>query len=106
MNVKKILGGFVFGLFIVCAGFGQQLKIKRSGNIVRVVQGKKILYQVALRGQENQKGRKYDEAFVAGACLIVRRDIREIETGTESYPDVSRLEIYQANGRKRIYRES
>jgi hypothetical protein len=93
-------------LLFVCSGFGQQLKIKRNGNIARVMQGGKVLYQVALKGKANEKGRKYDEAFLAGACLIVRRDIREVITGTESYPDVSRLEIYQTNGKRRIYRES
>ncbi len=106
MNFKKILSGFVIALSIAAPVLGQQLKMKRRGNIVRVVRGKKLLYNVVLKGRENMAGRKYDEAFLAGACLIVRRDIREMDTGTESYPDVSRLEIYQANGKRKIYRES
>src|SRR6185295_10098939 len=88
-------------LLIGCTAFGQQIKMKRNRNIVRVIQGKKILYQVALRGKPNEKKRKYDEAFMAGSCLIVRRDVQE----DELFPLVSRLEIYQSSGKKRIYRE-
>jgi hypothetical protein len=106
MNVRKMLGGLAIALFIVCAASGQQLKMKRSGSIVRVMQAKKVLYQVALRGKENEKGRSYDEAFLAGGCLIVRRDVRVVETGTEASPEVSRLEIYRANGKRRIYRQA
>ena len=106
MKVRKILGGWAIGLTIVCAVSGQQLALKRNGRVVRVTQNKKVLYEVALRGKANMKGRKYDEAFLAGSCLIVRRNIREVETGTESYPDVARLEIYQKNGNRKIYHES
>jgi hypothetical protein len=106
MKVRKFLGGFVIALFSIGAVFGQQLTLKRNGRVVRVTQNKKVLYQVALRGRANRKGRKYDEAFLAGSCLIVRRSVREIDTGTESYPEVARLEIYRPNGQKRIYHES
>ena len=106
MDFKKILGGLVIILSVVHVGFGQQLKLKRSGNIGRVLQGKKLLYEVVLRGKANEKGRRYDEAFLAGACLIVRRDVRQLETGTESYAKVSRLEVYRKSGKRRIYRES
>jgi hypothetical protein len=106
MNVRKFLGGLIITLCIVCAAFGQQLKLTRSGDIVRVAEGRKNLYRVVLRGRANERGRKFDEAFLAGRCLIVRRDIRQVEAATEVYPDVSRLEIYRPNGKKRIYHEA
>jgi hypothetical protein len=106
MKVQKILGGLVIALFSAGAVFGQQLALKRNGRVVRVMENKRVLYRVALRGKTNMKGRKYDEAFLAGSCLIVRRNVRELDTGTESYPEVSRLEIYQKNGNRKIYHES
>lgn len=102
MNFKKILGGLIITLLIGCAAFGQQLKMKQIGKVVRVMQGKKLLYQVVLRGKPNYRKRKYDEAFLAGSCLIVRRDVQE----DELYPKVSRLEIYQSGGKRKIYREA
>lgn len=106
MNFKQILGGLIITLLIVCACFGQQLKMKKNGSIVRVTQGKKLLYKVVVNGKPNMRGRKYDEAFLAGSCLIVRRSIRETDTGTEVAPEVARLEIYRTSGKRRIYYES
>ena len=113
MNFKKILDGpyiALSGLFItlliVFPAFAQKLTMKRRGGSVHVLQGRKILYQVALRGRKNERRRKYDEAFLAGACLIVRRNVQDIELDTESYPNVSRLEIYRASGKRRIYTEA
>jgi hypothetical protein len=102
----KILSGLLIALAVVCPAFGQQLKTKRNANVVEIREGRKLLYKVVLKGKPNRKGRRYDEAFLAGSCLIVRRNVREVETGTESYPDVSRLEIYQKNGKRKIYHES
>ncbi len=102
MNVKKILGGFLVALLMACAAFGQAVKMKQKGNVVRVMQGRKLLYQVVLRGRRNDEQRKYDEAFMAGSCLIVRRDVQE----DELYPKVSQLEIYKVSGKKKIYREA
>ena len=104
--IFKILSGFVAASLLAGSAFGQPLKMKRNGNLARVMQGKKILYQVALRGRKNEKRRRYDEAFLAGGCLIVRRDIRQRAEAGEVYPEVSRLEIYRTNGKRRIYYES
>ena len=106
MNFKKIPVVLLFCLAVSGAAFGQQLKIKRSRNVVRVTRGGKFLYNVQLRGKPNERGRKYDEAFAAGQCLIVRRDVRVNDTGTEFYYDISRVEIYRASGKRKIYRES
>src|SRR5215213_7866928 len=102
----KIMSGLFIALAVVYPAFGQQLKTKKNANVVEVREGRKLLYKVVLNGKPNMKGRRYDEAFLAGSCLIVRRNVREVETGTESYPDVSRLEIYQKNGKRKIYHES
>ncbi len=40
-----------------------------------------------------------DEAFLAASCVIVRRNVRS----TELFPDVDSLEIYQPNGKRRVY---
>jgi len=106
MNFKKVLSGLLITLSAGGLAFGQQLKLKKNGNTVQVVEGKKLLYKVVVNGKPNMKGRKYDEAYLAGPCLIVRRGIREIDTGTESAPDVARLEIYRTSGKRRIYYES
>ncbi len=106
MNFKKGLSGLLITLAISGLAFGQQLKLKKNGNTVQVVRGKKLLYKVTVNGKPNMKGRKYDEAFLAGPCLIVRRGIREIDTGTEAAPAVARLEIYRMSGKRRIYYES
>lgn len=105
MNFKKVLSGLLITLAVSGLAFGQQLKLKKNGQTVQVLQGKKLLYQVVLSGKPNMKGQKYDEAFLAGPCLIVRRGIREIDTGTESAPDVARLEIYRTGGKRRVYYE-
>lgn len=106
MNARKIIGVLLVVLLAVGADFGQQLKLRKNGRIVQILEGRKILYKVIVKGKPNRKGRKYDEAFIAGPCLIVRRDIREVDTGTESSPDVSRLEIYRTNGKRRVYYQS
>lgn len=106
MNFKKVLSGLSITLAVSGSAFGQQLKLKKNGNTVQIVQGKKLLYKVTVNGKPNMKGRKYDEAFLAGPCLIVRRGIREIDTGTEVAPAVARLEIYRMSGKRRIYQES
>ncbi|HEY0459813.1 MAG TPA: hypothetical protein VGC97_11815 [Pyrinomonadaceae bacterium] len=113
MNFKKILdgllitlSGLLINLSVVFPAFAQKLTMKRRGGVGQVWQGKKILYRVALRGKKNGRGRKYDDAFPAGACLIVRRDVQDIELDTESYPNVSRLEIYRTSGKRRIYMEA
>ncbi len=102
MNVKNLVGGFLVTLLVACAAFGQDVKMKQNGNVVRVVQGRKLLYKVVLRGKPNFEKRKYDEAFMAGKCLIVRRDVQE----DELYPKVSQLEIYKPDGKRKIYREA
>jgi hypothetical protein len=100
MNFRKFLIGLMIVSIFVCAAFGQQLKMTQKGNVVRVLQGRKFLYQIVLRGRKNDRRRKYDEAFLAGSCLIVRRDVQE----DELYPKVSQLEIYQAGGKRKVYR--
>lgn len=102
MKFKKIVGVLLIALLIVGTGFGQQVKMKQNGNVVRVVQGRKLLYKVFLRGKRNDEKRKYDEAFMAGSCLIVRRDVQE----DELFPKVSQLEIYRVSGKKKVYREA
>lgn len=105
MNFKRVLSGLLITLAACGLAFGQQLKLKKNGRTVQVIGGKKLLYKVALSGKPNMKGRKYDEAFLAGPCLIVRRGIREIDTGTESAPAAARLEIYRRSGKRRVYYE-
>jgi hypothetical protein len=106
MNFKKILSGLLMTLAASGLAFGQQLKLKKNGNAVQVTQGRKLLYKITVNGKPNMKGRKYDEAFLAGPCLIVRRGIREFDTGTEVAPDVARLEIYRTSGKRRVYYDS
>jgi hypothetical protein len=106
MNFKKILSGLLIVLAVSGLAFGQQLKLRKNGNAVQVVQGKKLLYKVVVNGKPNMKGRKYDEAFLAGPCLIVMRGVREFDTGTEVAPAVARLEIYRTSGKRRIYYRS
>ncbi|HVE59897.1 MAG TPA: hypothetical protein VNB22_23995 [Pyrinomonadaceae bacterium] len=102
MNFKKIFGSLLIISVVAGLAFGQELKLKQKGNVVRVMRGGKFLYQVVLRGAPNYHKQKYDEAFLAGSCLIVRRDVQE----DELYPKVSRLEIYQTSGKRKIYREA
>jgi hypothetical protein len=109
--MKRILCGLCIILFVPCLIFAQKQSVtmKKVGRFAQVYRGKTLLFRVALKGREPlpeeddySKIKKYDEAFMAGMCLVVRRDVQP----TELFPEVSRLEIYQTNGRKRIYRES
>jgi hypothetical protein len=106
MKFNQIFIVLIIILSAVCVIFGQHLKLDKKGQIVRVRRDKQLLYSISLRGVQNRRGRKYDQAFLAGNCLLVKRDVREIEVGTEIPPKVSRLEIYRPNGQKSIYRES
>lgn len=96
----------ILGLLFTSLVFGQQLMLNKKGNVVRVRRGDKFLYRVTLQGKQNFKGRSYDEAFLAGECLIVSRNVREIATEEPTFPTISRIEVYQANGKHRIYRKS
>lgn len=80
--------------------------MKQRGKVVSVIRDKKVLYSVTLNGKKNFHRRGFDEAFLAGNCLVVRRNIRQILAEEYVYPSVSRIETYQVNGSKRIYRES
>lgn len=110
--MKRILCGLCIILFAACliSAQKQSVTMKKVGRFAQVYRGETLLFRVALKGKEPlpeeeddySKIKKYDEAFMAGMCLVVRRGVKP----TELFPEVSRLEIYQPNGKKTIYRES
>ncbi|MBS1796947.1 MAG: hypothetical protein JSS81_24185 [Acidobacteria bacterium] len=105
MNLK-ILAAVLIAAAMFGGAAGQQLKLKRSGNTVRVLDGRRVLYGVTLRGPSKNGKRGPDEAFLAGPCLIVRRNVREPVEESEIPPTVARLEIYRRDGRRVVYRDS
>lgn len=87
----------VCALILLCsATYGspsQALSFAKSNNDLTVREGSKVLFKVPFGSK--------DEAFLAGNCLIIRRNVRP----TELFPEVDSLEAFQSTGRRRVYFE-
>jgi hypothetical protein len=87
----------VFGfLLIASTGFdasSADFSLIRNKNDFFLKQGNDIVLKVTAR--------KNDEAFLAGRCLVVRRNVRP----GELHPEVDRLESLRLNGDRQVYLE-
>lgn len=97
MNTKRKSPIFIllFLALLAPAVFGQEarLSVNKTGRKFRIKRGAKLLFTVSAN--------KKDEAFPAGKCVIVRRNVR----ATELFPEVERLEIFDQKGKKKTYFE-
>jgi len=69
----------------------QALSFEKTNKDLTVHEGSKALFKVPFGSK--------DEAFFAGNCLIIRRNVRP----TELFPEVDSLEVFQSSGRRRVY---
>lgn len=67
------------------------VSIEQKGRKVSVKRGGKTIFKIGLGSR--------DDAFLAGSCTIVRRNVRP----TELFPTVERIEAFLPNGDKKVY---
>jgi hypothetical protein len=71
----------------------QTLSFEKTNKDLTVHEGSKALFKVPFGSK--------DEVFLAGNCVIIRRNVRP----TELFPEVDSLETFQPSGRRRVYSE-
>jgi hypothetical protein len=71
----------------------QALSIEKTNKDLTVHEGSKALFKVPFGSK--------DEVFLAGNCVIIRRNVRP----TELFPEVDSLETFQPGGRRQVYSE-
>jgi hypothetical protein len=76
------------------ASVSGDLSVEKAGRDLVVRKGTKPVFTIPVD--------KNDEAFVAGRCVVVRRNVRR----TELFPTVDRIDVFQPSGRKRVYSEA
>jgi hypothetical protein len=69
------------------------LSIEKTNKDLTVHEGSKALFKVPFGSK--------DEVFLAGNCVIIRRNVRP----TELFPEVDSLETFQPGGRRQVYSE-
>jgi hypothetical protein len=92
-RTASVLGLIILSSIPFYGSSPQALSFERTNKDLTVHKGSKILFKVPFGSK--------DEVFLAGNCVIIRRNVRP----TELFPEVDSLETFQPSGRRRVYSE-